>query len=171
MVEQWRGARAMSAVLDFTDKNHVVALYIAAAIEALERGHCACQQGRAAKPFDKIHISKAVHPTGGKKLCQRLLVGCQDVDGVVAARAKRIHRRGRLRQAPEHQWWRERHRVEGIGRQADQVAFAGTRGDDRYPSGKHAQGSAKFSAGEMRGACASTGGGQGHGRKFNRKRI
>jgi hypothetical protein len=127
------------AALDLADEDHVVAFVVAAAVEALEAGRRADQHRRAAGPSGEGHVGPAVDVLGGEALGQRLLVRRQDVDRVVRAGAERGHRAGRARQAPQHQRRRERHRVERVGREADQRAVGRARGDDGHAGGEHAE--------------------------------
>jgi hypothetical protein len=49
MEQQWRCARAVAATLDLAHEDDVVAFFVAAAVEAFERGGRARQQRRAAR--------------------------------------------------------------------------------------------------------------------------
>ena len=83
---------------------------------------------------------------------QRLLVGRQHMDRVVGAVHERRHRAGGMRQAPQHQRRRQRHRVEGIGGEPDRHVFRRAGGDDGDAGGEHAERTAEFRCGERRGA-------------------
>ena len=64
-------------------KNDMVALFVAAAVEAFKRGCRASQQGRSTGSFDKRDIGKPIHVFAGKSLGQRLLISTQNIDGVM----------------------------------------------------------------------------------------
>ncbi len=81
--QQGRRAGAVCTAFHLANKDHVVALFVAAAVEAFKGGCRAIQQGCSARAFDKLHAGETVTATGGKLSCQVLLVGTQDVDGVV----------------------------------------------------------------------------------------
>ncbi len=105
----------------------------------------------------------AVDAARGEALGQGLLVGREHVDGVVRTVAKVRHRACMVRQAPEHQRGRKRHRVERVGREAHQRAVGRARGDDGHAGGEHAQRRAEVARGEVGRPCLVAGGaGRGH---------
>ena len=144
MEQQRRGVRAVAAALHLADEDDVVALLVAAAVEAFESGRRAGQQRRAARTLGEGHAGPAVRAARGEALGQRLLVGRQDVDGVVRAGTEGRQRAGRARQAPEHQRRIERNRIERIGGQAHTLAFGRAGRDDGDTRGKHAQAGAEL---------------------------
>ena len=94
----------------------------------------------AAVAIDEAHPVPAVVAPLREPFGKCLLVLGQHVDRVVRSGAKHGQGSGRLRQAPEHQRRLQRHRVEGVGRQANDLALRGARSDDGHPGGEHAKG-------------------------------
>ena len=81
----------MRAALHLANKYHMVAFFITAAVEALKGGRCADQQRGAANAVDERGIGKTVKFTCGKTSGQRLLIGAQDIDGVMRAGPEGLH--------------------------------------------------------------------------------
>ena len=104
MKQQRRCAFAVAAAFDFTDKNHVVAFFVATSVEALKAGCRTGQQRRAAASISKQYVVPAIVAFAGKAFSQLLLVSRQDIDGVMRTLAQCSHGARSLRQAPKHQW-------------------------------------------------------------------
>jgi hypothetical protein len=96
VIQQRRRPRAMVAALDFTDKNDVVAFFIAATVKAFKSCRRAIEQRQAARAIGVCHVLPAVFTPAGKALCQVLLVGRQNIDDVVRALCKSRHGAGGL---------------------------------------------------------------------------
>jgi hypothetical protein len=106
------GDGAAHARLDFADEDHVVAFFVAAAVEALEHRGGAVEQRHAARAGAKRHAFESLHVLAGEPLGESPLIGGEDVDCVVRAAREGRHRAGLARQAPEHERRIDRHRVE-----------------------------------------------------------
>src|SRR5205814_5696212 len=83
--DQRLGAFAALAAFDLADEDHVVALFVAAAVEALEHRGRAVDDRRAAAAFAEGHAGKAVGRLASEALGQLALLGREDVDRVVRA--------------------------------------------------------------------------------------
>ena len=103
---------------------------------------------RAAGAGGPGQIGEAVDAAGGEAFGQLALLGGENVDGVVRASAEDRHRAGLQPQAPQHQRRRHRHRVEGIGGQADRRAVFRAGGDDGDAGGEQAERGSEILSGE-----------------------
>jgi hypothetical protein len=143
-------AVATLAALDLADEDHVVALLVAAAVEALEQRRGAFEQRHAAHARAEGDAVEARHVLAGESHGELVLVGGEDVDRVVRAASERRHRAGVARQAPEHERRLDRDRVERVGREPDRRAARAARGDDRDAGREHRQRCPEVVAGERR---------------------
>ena len=75
----------MGAALDLADEDDVVALVVAAAVETLEDGSRAGEQGRPAGPPLPGDAGETIDLLAREALRQGVLAGRQDVDGVMGA--------------------------------------------------------------------------------------
>ena len=85
MKQQWRSIGAVVTALDFTNKNNVVALFVAAAVEAFKGCRRTIEQRQAAGTVGVCDATPALFTLAGKTLCQLLLVCGQNIDDVVRA--------------------------------------------------------------------------------------
>ena len=83
MKQQRRSAFAVAAAFYLTDKNHVVAFNVSAAVETFKAGCRTLEQGRTCGTFSKGNALPAVGLLAGKTLGQLFLVSGQNVDGVM----------------------------------------------------------------------------------------
>src|SRR5512146_1127177 len=102
--DQRRRARAALATFDLADEDDVVALGIAAAVEALEY-RCRALEHRCAagRPVVAGDAGEAVGLAAREAQRQLLLLGREDVDRVVRAFGEHLQRGGGAGQAPRHQ--------------------------------------------------------------------
>ncbi|MPN56429.1 hypothetical protein SDC9_204117 [bioreactor metagenome] len=144
VVQQRRSPVPVTTTLHLADEDGVVALHVLAAVEALEHRRRAIEHWRAVGTRAVAHVGPAVNTARGEALRQVALLHCQHVDGVMRAGGEGLQRRCLVRQAPQHQRRRERHRIERAGREACQRPVRAARRDDGYPGGEHAQCIAEF---------------------------
>lgn len=90
----------MPAALYFADKDDMIAFLVAAAIEALKGRRSAFNQGCATGTSFKPYASESVSLSRGKLLREVLLVGAQNVDGVMRPRTECCHGTSRAGQTP-----------------------------------------------------------------------
>jgi hypothetical protein len=88
MVEQ--GTRRLQVVAAFylTDKNNVVAFFMATAVKALKSGYCPFNQRHSVLTSAPGHTLKAINVFGGELIGEMYLISTEDVNGVMRARAK-----------------------------------------------------------------------------------
>jgi len=88
MVEQ--GTRRLQVVAAFylTDKNNVVAFFMATAVKALKSGYGTFNQRDSVLTSAPGHTLKAVNVFGGELIGEMYLISTEDVNGVMRARAK-----------------------------------------------------------------------------------
>jgi hypothetical protein len=83
VVEQGLQAVCAVAALHLGHKNHMVALFMSAAVAALEACQAALEQWHASRAPAVREADPALLARPGKALGQRQLVRAQDMDGVV----------------------------------------------------------------------------------------
>jgi hypothetical protein len=88
MVEQ--GIRRLQVIAAFylTDKNNVIAFFMAAAVKALKSGYGTFNQRNSVVTSAPGYARKAVSVFGGKLIGEMYLIRTEDVNGVMRARAK-----------------------------------------------------------------------------------
>jgi hypothetical protein len=88
MVEQ--GTRRLQVVAAFylTDKNNVVAFFMATAVKALKSGYGTFNQRHSVMTRATGHTLKAINVFGGKLIGEMYLISTEDVNGVMRTRAK-----------------------------------------------------------------------------------
>jgi hypothetical protein len=88
MVEQ--GTRRLQVVAAFylTDKNNVVAFFMATAVKALKSGYGTFNQRHSVMTRATGHTLKAINVFGGKLIGEMYLIRTEDVNGVVRTCAK-----------------------------------------------------------------------------------
>ena len=88
MVEQ--GTRRLQVVAAFylTDKNNVIAFFMAAAVKALKSGYGIFNQRDSVMTSAPGHASKAVNVFGGKLIREMRLFCTKNIDGVIGACSK-----------------------------------------------------------------------------------
>ena len=92
MVEQGAAYLEMAAAFYLTHKNHMVALFVAAAIKALKSSDCTRNQRYTVLTCAPGHAGKAVDVFGGKLVGEMRLFGTEHIDSVMGAGAKHRHR-------------------------------------------------------------------------------
>src|ERR1019366_9157026 len=107
-------AFAARAPLDLADEDHMIAFFVAAAVETLEHRGGAVEHGDAACAGPKRDALETVESTARETLGQGVLPGGEDVDRVVRAARESRHRAGLARQAPENERRLDRDRVERV---------------------------------------------------------
>ena len=90
-----------------------------------EPGTATVQQRHATEASTDLEITELVRCAHGKALREIFLVGSEDVDRVVAGRTEGLQARRTEIEAPQHQRWRERHRMEGNSRSARRSCHPG----------------------------------------------
>jgi hypothetical protein len=88
MVEQGTRRLEMVAAFYFTDKNNVVAFFMATAVKALKSGYGTFNQRDSVLTSAPGHTLKAVNVFGGELIGEMYLISTEDVNGVMRARAK-----------------------------------------------------------------------------------
>jgi hypothetical protein len=88
MVEQ--GTRRLQVVAAFylTDKNNVVAFFMATAVKALKSGYGTFNQWDSVVTSAPGHTLKAINVFGGELIGEMYLISTEDVNGVVRTCAK-----------------------------------------------------------------------------------
>ncbi len=91
MVEQ--GARRLQVVATFylTDKNNVIAFFMAAAVKALKSGYGTFNQRDSVMTSAPSHARKAVNVFGGKLIGEMYLVSTENIDGVMRTCSQHLH--------------------------------------------------------------------------------
>jgi len=88
MVEQGTRRLEMVAAFYFTDKNNVVAFFMATAVKALKSGYGTFNQRNSVVTSAPGHARKAINVFGGKLIGKIYLIRTEDVNGVMRTRAK-----------------------------------------------------------------------------------
>jgi hypothetical protein len=88
MVEQGTRRLEMVAAFYFTDKNNVVAFFMATAVKALKSGYGTFNQWDSVVTSAPGHTLKAINVFGGELIGEMYLISTEDVNGVMRARAK-----------------------------------------------------------------------------------
>jgi hypothetical protein len=78
----------MVAAFYFTDKNNVVAFFMATAVKALKSGYGTFNQWDSVVTSAPGHTLKAINVFGGELIGEMYLISTEDVNGVMRARAK-----------------------------------------------------------------------------------
>lgn len=112
-------------------------------VAAFETGAAMTQQRHPIQALVDVETRELVVDPGCEHLRQVLLLGREDIHGVVFAGFE-YRQAGKMPgHAPHDQGRIERHRVEGIDGQTDRLAIGGTRRDHRDSRGEHAEGVAE----------------------------
>jgi len=88
MVEQGTRRLEMAAAFYLTDKNNVIAFFMAAAVKALKSGYGTFNQRDSVMTSAPGHARKAVNVFGGKLIGEMYLIRTEDVNGVMRTCAK-----------------------------------------------------------------------------------
>ena len=93
MVEQGTRRLQMVATFYLTDKNNVIAFFMAAAVKALKSGYGTFNQRNSVVTSAPGHARKAINVFGGKLIGEMCLVSTENINSVMRAGAKYRHRR------------------------------------------------------------------------------
>ena len=83
MVEQGTRRLEMAAAFYLTDKNNVIAFFMAAAVKALKSGYGTFNQRNSVMTRATGHTLKAINVFGGKLIGEMCLFCTKNIDGVV----------------------------------------------------------------------------------------
>jgi len=103
---------------------------------AFEPGRGAFQDGLARARQFVLDVVEGIGRAARKALRQLGLVGAQHVDDVVRVAAEDGHAVGHGTEAPQDQRRRQRHGIEGTGREAAETAVGQARGNHRHAGGE-----------------------------------
>ena len=83
MVKQGTHRLQVIAAFYLTDKNNVVAFFMATAVKALKSGYCPFNQRHSVVTSAPDYASKAINVFGGKLIGEMCLFCTKNIDGVV----------------------------------------------------------------------------------------
>lgn len=157
MENQRIGGLATGKALDATQKNKVVAARIMRLVTAFEPRCAAFEKGYSGQPWREDECVETTLVTAGETVRDGLLIGGQDIDGVMTGVAKGCESRGVACEAPQDQGRVEGNGVEGTDGEADRRAVGGQCGQHGDAGGKAAECVAKVSADQILGSLCGTG--------------
>lgn len=88
MVKQGTRCSEMAAAFYFTDKNNVIAFFMATAVKALKSGYGTFNQWDSVVTSAPGHTLKAVNVFGGELIGEMRLFCTKNIDGVIGACSK-----------------------------------------------------------------------------------
>jgi hypothetical protein len=157
MENQWIGGLATGKALDATQENEVVAARIMRLVTAFEPRRAALDQGYSGQPWREGERVETILVTAGETVRDDLLIGGQDIDGVMAGVTKGCESRGVACEAPQDQGRVEGNGVEGTDGEADRLAVGSQCGQHGDAGGKAAECVAKVAADQIPGGPCVTG--------------
>jgi hypothetical protein len=129
--------------LDLTDEEHVVAGWMQCVVSTFEPCHRAFDQGRPGRAQTEVDAGETIRVRARKPAREIDLVIGQHADCVARGAFERGEAARMPRQAPGDQRWIQRHRIERVGREADELTGPKRRGNDRDSRGELRHGVAK----------------------------
>src|ERR1700712_4363060 len=128
-----------AASFDLTHEDHVIAFLITAPVMALEPRERAIEHGHACVPGGVRHTCKAVALDRREALAEIDLRRGEHIDHVVTVGLEYGHRCRLCCKAPQYERRIQRYGIERAGRDANQLARLGARGDDGDAGGELAE--------------------------------